>query len=128
MSKETWVQEFYPVEAKQAAKGSQLQAAEHALQKWKGYRPENLKKHGLEMEPIPCGVYECALCQQVKRKNQGALKCDDCILNKVRNNTACCDFNKDIDDFVDPHHVFTAYDDPEPMIFWLEKAVEALKE
>lgn len=73
MSIETWQEEFYPVPAENAT-GSELEAAQHSLRKWRGRSKEALQKHEL----LGKGTYlndpdlgcdfvfdsdSCALCQ-----------------------------------------------------------------
>jgi len=45
MSLKTWKEEFYPVEAEDAA-SNPIEATKHSIQKWKGAMAESLEKHG----------------------------------------------------------------------------------
>lgn len=49
MSFETWAEEFYPIPAEEAT-GSELEAAEHSLRKWRGRLAGVPEKHGLTVE------------------------------------------------------------------------------
>lgn len=65
MSEQTWLEEFYPIPALEAAKQGERVALEHSIQKWKGATGENLAKHGLQDTPRVALVgYDdgCALC------------------------------------------------------------------
>lgn len=54
MSLKTWLEEFYPISAKDAPKG---QAAAHSLRKWQGLLPENLAKHGVDHVDTTLGAH-----------------------------------------------------------------------
>lgn len=47
MSLETWMIEFYPVKAREAAI-SEIAALKHSIRKWTGLSPANLRKHGVK--------------------------------------------------------------------------------
>jgi len=47
MSIATWKKEFYPIPAGEI---EEQNAIAHSLQKWTGLLPENLKKHGIEID------------------------------------------------------------------------------
>ena len=90
MSIETWKAEFYP---KPARVTTVEEAAEHSLQKWQGYLPENLKRHGvstadLARADMPYRSADmCALCwhhegRQVK-DNDGQWTCPGCPLYEI---------------------------------------------
>lgn len=81
MSAQSWLEEFYPESAADAARRGTGAAIEHSLRKWRGATGENLAKHGLERgyhdddpgltilnsasgaEVIAFGTATCALCQ-----------------------------------------------------------------
>jgi hypothetical protein len=115
MSIETWMEEFYPVDA-----GETQDPIRHSLQKWRGLRPDRLREHGLVHERGTGVLYSgdkqvffvysetCALC----RKH---MYCEDCPLFKVLG--GACD-NGDYS----PYMVFKSTGDPEPMIKALKEA------
>lgn len=60
MSLASWKKEFYPVEAdtfedKPITVGSVFEATQHAIKKWQGLSPSNLKRHGLITEEDESG-------------------------------------------------------------------------
>lgn len=59
MSKESWIAEFYPVDAKDT---NPRDAATHSLQKWRGLTREELDRHELVLPPIDVDASTCALC------------------------------------------------------------------
>lgn len=61
MSVESWKEEFYPVDAEDAA-SSDSEALAHSIKKWEGLTEESLRKHGLKEVPINMGSNTCALC------------------------------------------------------------------
>jgi hypothetical protein len=147
MSLKSWLDEFYPIAASETMNA--LQAAEHSLQKWRGLRASNLKRHGLRRT---VGVFKsitdnasvfridglsCALCEFSRRagNNHGEIDCGMCPLADVREGFSCEDpieFSKGKDEVHDPYNWAFPLDvedkiRPEPMIAWLEKTVEALK-
>lgn len=72
MSLESWKAEFYPVPAADAS-GSDAEAIEHSLRKWRGLEPEALARHGVERrgryiqdaeECLLIGDTSCALCRR----------------------------------------------------------------
>lgn len=66
MSIESWKAEFYPRPANEVPAA---EAAEHSLQKWRGYLPENLAKHGIDFTNLAsasmsfASQHTCALCE-----------------------------------------------------------------
>lgn len=66
MSIETWKAEFYPRPARAVPA---TEAAEHSLQKWRGYLPENMAKHGIDFPDLAsadmpfASQHTCALCE-----------------------------------------------------------------
>src|SRR5690242_1497082 len=75
MSLQTWLEEFMPEPADEAAEKSDLVAAEHSLRKWRGLTQDNAAKHGLvrNMHQLNAGASDvdiftidsstCALCK-----------------------------------------------------------------
>lgn len=127
MSANTWKKEFYPITAREAAEGTNLEAVRHSLQKWKGLRPDNMKKHKLILkygeilykgeEVIVMGDTSCSLC--VKHDTRfGA--CGTCPLSRSRGGNRC-DRTRAREE-KSPWGAWITYNDPEPMIAALEKA------
>lgn len=100
MSLATWKKEFYPVEARDAA-GSDVEATEHSLRKWRGLTSRSLKKHNMKRAPNTSVIYQatdspeilawsaaaptCALCQRAH------YACKECPLYAARGGFACTD-------------------------------------
>lgn len=147
MSLETWKAEFYP---KRAGKTTKEEAVAHSLAKWIGLRPDNLAKHGVEVDKEKCIVEigdepseefvqvsggTCALCYHYHDDEEESVLIDDeepedwcgkCPLKLARGGIPCDERSDDeIDDCEDsPWYRYTTTRDPEPMIFWLQKAAE----
>lgn len=100
MSLQTWLEEFYPKEAKDT---TPKEAIAHSLQKWKGTTPENLAKHlvikqgvrlidaDLKFEKAMFTGKECALCVHYAKSY-----CGKCPLAISRNGTPCDEGKRDI--------------------------------
>lgn len=126
MSLESWKAEFYPVPAADCPKE---EAIAHSLRKWRGLRPEALKRHDVLISINRHVVDEearyiffvsaatCALCAHYYDEAKEELACDTCPLAKSLG--APCD--RDRGDTTSP---WWAWGDlnPEPMIAALEKA------
>lgn len=128
MSLQTWMLEFYPETAEEAAKRGDAAAVEHSLRKWEGLKFENLERHdvgagsraiydGSTGQGFDLGGDNCALC--VLHEEQ---YCCTCPLYKARGGFACD--TRDPDEDGAPWFFWTEDHDPEPMIFWLTKAKE----
>jgi len=127
MSLKTWKQEFYssPRKCKTA-----LEAAEHSLKKWVGFKAENLAKHGLRFARVgslESGVKNrvidfgatsetCALCVMFLHT---AKSCDTCPLVKSGSKACGC--------FGSPYRQSCDIIDPKYIIEALEKAVKYCK-
>ena len=124
MSLESWKQEFYPVEARDVLKAS---AIGHSLQKWKGLRSENIRKHEVPVRSwrnnnFVCGA-SCALCTHYLEPARPPLpRCTECPLYKLRGGYPC-DFETP-SEILSPYSAWTDDSDPEPMIALLEQAAE----
>lgn len=126
MSLETWKAEFYPQPADEVPAD---EAVAHSLQKWKGMRPENLERHGVDAEwsylafedqTLGIDASTCALCKHFARGS-----CLKCPLAIVRGGVAC-DMRREDEARpygCSPFHKWATIGDPEPMIKWLEKAL-----
>lgn len=128
MSLKTWKKEFYSQDP--TKKMTKVAAVKHSIKKWKGLRPENLKKHGLGYFDVK-GLQDsdgdefwvssgsCALCRKYyDDEQQDKNPCYRCPLYKSLGNIEC----DGVDDmpfvlFVDNNN------DPEPMIAALEKVL-----
>ena len=128
MSFESWIEEFYPVPARECPKE---QAAAHSLKKWQGALPENLVKHGVVYRYgtirengshyLSFDSGSCALCHHYVDKYRWT--CGTCPLFIVRDHVACfMDRIDEVEAEGNPFH--RAEVTVEPMIMWLEKAVE----
>jgi hypothetical protein len=126
MSLESWMEEFYPVEASSSATSDE-DALAHSLKKWEGLTEENLKKHGVQRRAVCLeddaghlfGIDSetCALCQ---RRN-----CTTCPLYIVRKKIQCY-IATDEEDY-SPYGVFISDGDPQPMINLIRQAIEEAK-
>lgn len=129
MSAQSWLEEFYPERAADAARRGTGAAIEHSLRKWRGATGENLAKHGLMRgredntkdghislnsesgaEVIVFGITTCALC-----KLYFALGCDGCPLVDA-DGKRCFEWERGYD-------VFAKGGGPEVMISELETAL-----
>ena len=129
MSVETWKEEFYPTNVESVPPE---QAAAHSLQKWKGFRKENLEKHNVTFNGNVLGgdgrFYfdgtTCALCLHFQYN--GCFRCPLAIVRADKQSDyIACDETR-IDEHTSPWHA--RYDTPDPMIKWLEKAVQYQKD
>jgi len=145
MSMKSWKEEFYPTESSEEANAASNEAAiKHSLQKWRGLRVENLEKHDLVIVCGPTTIpsiedavapferfkvngNSCSLCNM----SGWMAKCRECPLSKVRAGHPCdekCSLDENptfpTNSVRDPWRVWTYDTNPEPMIYWLEKALE----
>jgi hypothetical protein len=139
MSLKTWKAEFYPKPAHETTKE---EAVAHSLQKWIGLRPENLARHNVLVDGDKCVVpvddedddwvningETCALCHhnhENDEDDEGGWDndCGTCPL-KVARGGVTCDNEIRGDEPDSPWHHYSTTRDPEPMIFWLQKAAE----
>ena len=155
MTFKTWKQEFYPISARIAADRAKtvdgfddVALAQHSLRKWQGLRPENLKRHGVEVVKYNHGAKyitsgnslvelnidsgTCALCDaHIKGYDEADDPCETCPLYQSRGKVACDDYNEDEDEdeenIESPWHQFAINNDPEPMIKALEDTLAFLE-
>lgn len=130
MSIETWRKAHYPKSAEEAS-GSDKEALEHSIVKWRGLRRKAFARHGVQytlgclwdkqhsMNALPMGNSTCALCVR-HTTNPTEEICVNCPLYKARGNVNC--FTAKGREVMSPWHQFTLARDPEPMIRWLIKA------
>jgi hypothetical protein len=137
MSLDTWKDEFYPQEAFSVP---EVHAVRHSLQKWYGLRPDALLRHRVELDS--CGDVSdlitdrhlsirgdsCALCHHYNIRYGS---CKACPLALVREGVPCDeawgDENEDSPepgDKLSPWFEWRRRGNPEPMILWLERALE----
>jgi hypothetical protein len=121
MSKESWIEAFYPVEA---ARVTIEDAVQHCITKWEGALEENLKAHELTEAPISFHSDTCALCQKYydaeeEEDEQGP--CYKCPLSESRNDVACGDTTKD--EKRSPYSNYSMGKNPKPMISALKIAL-----
>lgn len=129
MTEASWMAEFYPIPADDRGLriGPVSAVVRHSLQKWLGARPENLKRHGLEKPPVRFDAVTCALCVRFIAPDATlqTRNCENCPLYRVRGEVSCVD--RRVDEDCDPLLLFEDYGDPEPMILWLERALEMVE-
>ena len=136
MSKETWLKEYYPVPAgSQEATATPAAAVKHSIRKWRGMRPAALQYHKVKVV-TGCGEANglyglravtsrafpfltidsgtCALCIFYHGD------CPRCPLYAVRG--CSCDSHDKFE--LAPYIRFSQGRNPEPMIHWLEAALE----
>ena len=110
MSRESWIVEFYPVDAKDT---NPRDAATHSLQKWRGLTREALTKHGIDQSPFDVDGDTCALCQVHE-------ECDTCPIVKMTGNVCVVKVGGEWT----PWGHWVLAEDPRPMIKLLEEVVE----
>lgn len=139
MSINTWKKKYYPVSASKfegRAAYSQLEAAKHCLKKWKGLRQANLMEHHLTLKhgnivdrngnTFYTDGDSCALCQW--NDAPGIIdKCKRCVLSKARGGFSCTCPRPD-EENKSPFSAMRNHNNPEPIIFWLKKAVKLAEE
>lgn len=88
MSRETWIQEFYPTPADSVPENH---AVEHSLRKWRGLLPENLERHDVSFRDFAhssnaplVSAGACALCFHYRHDwRRPRLECPDCPLAAI---------------------------------------------
>lgn len=144
MSQKTWLEEFYPKSAQEFM--TEEEAIVHSLTKWTGLRPENLAKHGMvakayqiESEIRQPGedafridATTCALCDKFYDDSSdyyddedNQIMCASCPIYEVRGYP--CDEQIPYEEEEAPYFEFANGNDiknPEPMIYWLVKALD----
>lgn len=137
MTVKTWIEEFYP---KSILATTPDEAVQHSLTKWQGLLPKNLRKHNVrvstygyvvgidlddQMDSLVINGDTCALCHHFLNNGRDEVDlCEPCPLYKARGDVGC-DRERD-DEETAPWYAFRSEEpnNPKPMIFWLEKAVE----
>lgn len=131
MSVETWMAEYYPTPADSPKLNTDEKRILHALKKFKGARPEALKKHGVRfvrsgflIAGIDRSIFfefdgaSCALCFQYLDYEH-----NDCSKCPLAEQGDMCDSEGE----KDPFSIFYQTNNPEPMIKSLKKALERVK-
>lgn len=90
MSADTWFDEFYPISAQEIARRSNdpMVLTQHSLQKWKGFLPENLKKHDISSTDeidVEGDASSCSLCVKYTVDIDAEKRCKRCPLFQLRN-------------------------------------------
>lgn len=152
MSLESWEAEFCPIAADAVAtdpSATNIDLLEHSLNKWRGLRKANVVKHdGCQNDAslvfkdgkFVVSGYSCALCARYTAYQNPAMKqdrkqdCEECPLAMIRNGTQCdSQTAHEEESNIDAPYMAYVYPsgsdwgDPEPMIDWLEKALEMVK-
>lgn len=141
MSLQTWIEEFYPVDAQAVANTNDVMAmVEHSIKKWEGLRLENLMKHKVILASD--GVYDsydnifttgpgfrfsgesCALCRQFCNYGNPKtfdIRCSRCPLQQTLHER--CDVGRS-----SPWLQWVMQGNPEPMIASLTNAKQLILE
>lgn len=151
MSKQSWLDEFYPTDAETAGNWTNLECVRHSLQKWRGLTAESLAKHdvvnrsGEVFAPqngdlnrgktvIIISGASCSLCVKHFNSDDWAMsareRCKSCPLARARGGAPCdrasrADKVVDIfgqDEKISPWRLWYNLRDPSAMIAALEKA------
>lgn len=126
MSKESWMDEFYP-EIVSGVERTNLEALKHSLRKWEGLTTENMERHDVsirKLEDGERGLYinssSCALCY--KHRFATVPRCVACPIYKS-NGVGCRDGVVE-DTFVwSEWGIWSDDRNPQPMIDLLRKLV-----
>lgn len=134
MSAETWLKEFYPVEAHHV---TWEEALDHSIRKWTGLRSKNMKRHRLKFSEmnyrflhdtehdrifLSIDAGSCALC--VHHDFDERYNCRSCPLAKSRGGVPCDSrtFEEQTACRLSPYSEFVERGNPEPMIAALLEA------
>ena len=143
MSLASWKEEFYPISAAEfGASSDPEEVVLHSLTKWRGMRSENLERHGCSRgtygdiasrdtseTPGVLGIESssCSLCMAYLALGSGGGRCGKCPLAIVRGGKSCDQPAPLLDETTSPWCKWTSLGDPEPMIGYLEKALEFVR-
>ena len=123
MSLKTWLAEYMPVPASEAAH-SKRAALEHSKRWWRGLRASNLRRHRVLLYDVYRDAdnlnadRSSALCKRYAATYDEP--CVGCPLFASRGNVRC-DVKRPSHENRAPHHEWTRNHDPEPMIAALGK-------
>ena len=131
-----WLQDFYPVEARDTEKKDAIM---HSLIKWIGLRPKTLAKYSLttyngdvyipmdkdneEILILSVSSTTCSLCFHYFSSN-AKHACSTCPLF-ITLGRACDTYDTDCDQDTPPFQAFYHFSNPEPMIRLLRKTLKA---
>lgn len=144
MSLTSWINEFYPVQSLDCPTDN-VAMLKHAILKWQGALPDNLKKHKMEYSGCACvkeinpgnsgmhweffyNAQSCALCLEYYPEDDIARDdtsevveplCEGCPLYAYQG-FSCCYGTDD----VDPYAIFMEGNGPMVMIKYLEACLE----
>ena len=130
MSVATWKEEFYPLRAFEFNfSGTEREAIEHSLLKWRGLLPDNLARHGVEHtldyiradgeERFHINSNTCALC--IKFLPTEGQDCRNCPLFKLLDGKRCDYYS--VNHNTSPYGHLLRNGNPLPMVLLLEKAL-----
>lgn len=133
MSMKTWLKEFYPITAKEAAKKGLMAALKHCLKKWSGLTKAALNKHDIiadcggaalwddvEDKATYINGYTCALCQLYFDQAELCKGCPLAYRDEEGEIVSCCDEGEAYDQWV-------CGDGCSAMLKELRKAIAKLK-
>ena len=128
MSLTTWIEEFAPGGINRAkTTTTDTEDTQWSLQKWKGLRPENLAKHGVDKgsnvindidTELEINSTSCPLCTTYVPNG-----CVGCPLYVARDGLNCYE-DQNVEPYeIGPYREWVMNGDPEPMIALLERAL-----
>lgn len=132
MGAKEWLATYYPAPASEV---HHEQALAHSLRKWEGLRPEVLKEHGLrsngyylygsgsDSSILMLGESSCTLCASFYNDHDRETPCAACPLAIARGGVPCDELMEG--EGSSPWGHFAKTQDPEYMIGWLRRALEA---
>lgn len=119
MSRETWIEEFYPIEADQSTIEG---AAAHSLRKWEGFTSVNLVRHLVKRPPIDVSGRTCALCHHHYFGRKEEPDCSTCPIAIKRAGVPCDEMIQGEDKSPWEHWVHLR--NPEPMLKLLREVCD----
>lgn len=139
MSLQTWIDEFYPQDARQVSLLSDKDMLNHAIRKWSGLTQDNLEKHNVfkngdariedlsTTEDFYIAAETCALCEAYLNDHDyddDNKRCRQCPLSKYRDGFPC-DVAK-YDETYSPYIMWKKTGDPADMIKLLKESKDAI--
>ena len=134
MSLQTWIDEFYPQDARKVSILSDEEMLNHAIRKWSGLTQDNLEKHNVFKDGariadlLIAGEYfyitveTCALCEAYLHDEDDDKRCKQCPLSKYRDGFPC-DIAKH-DETYSPYTIWKKTGNPAKMIKLLKDSKE----
>jgi hypothetical protein len=126
MSINTWLDEFYPVSVNVLDKDnlSKLDALEHSLRKWEGFREKNLKRYNVTGGDIRLFIHgdDCALCLKYydEFSYSDLHPCESCPIYQNNGGKGCSYDPKNKSEY----YQYLKYENPLPMIKLLKKLIK----